>query len=87
MSLQFWIEIIAALSLPAAVIGLLIERIKTGKGIGVRAIQFLGIAMLVPATIILALEKAIDGGVVGTLLGATAGYLFSNISEFDRQKD
>lgn len=87
MTVQTWIELIAAFSLPAAVIGLLIERRLSDKGIGVRAIQFLGVAMLVPATIILAIEKTIDGAVVGTLLGALAGYLFSNIGNFDRRKD
>ena len=53
-------------------------------GIGVRAVQFLGVAMLLPAVTLLAMEHLISGEVVATLLGAFIGYLFSNIGDFDK---
>ncbi|WP_170304672.1 hypothetical protein [Croceicoccus estronivorus] len=39
-----------------------------------------------PAIIVLAMEKIIDGAAVAALIGGVVGYLFANISEYDRTK-
>jgi hypothetical protein len=43
-----WVEAIVAATLPITVIALILHRIITRKGIGVRAIQFLGVSLGVP---------------------------------------
>lgn len=85
------VEIILAVLIAAVPLGFLIHRTIAKKsetehfGIGVRAVQFVGAGMLIPAIILLALESLIDGSTVAALLGALVGYLFAGITEFDRQ--
>ncbi len=70
------VVVVAMLALMlGALFGGLLNRWLHGKSIGHRFIQFVGLAWLIGATVILALEKAVDG-VAGTILGAIAGYLF-----------
>ncbi len=54
-----------------------------GGGIDVRQIQFIGVSMLLPIILILALETKITEPVIGTLLGGVAGYLLSSIGAYD----
>jgi hypothetical protein len=65
-----------------------IAKTKEGAqfGIGVRSVQFLGVATLLPAMCILALEKLIDGCTVAALVGALVGYLFAGLTEFDKSR-
>jgi uncharacterized membrane protein len=85
MTLRDWIEIILAFTVPATAVGMIINRIISKKGLGVRAIQFLAVSLGIPIIAILALEKVLEGAVVGTLLGGIFGYLLSNISNYDKQ--
>ena len=55
-------------------------------GIGVRAIQFVALITISNMVIILALEEILEKSAVGALVGALAGYFFSNISKFDEGK-
>ncbi|HEV2738715.1 MAG TPA: hypothetical protein VGU66_09065 [Candidatus Elarobacter sp.] len=84
MDQRGWVEIILALTIFVTVVLTLVSRIRTGKGLGVRAIQFLAVTIGIPVIVILALEKVVDGAVVGTLLGGVFGYLLSNIANFDK---
>lgn len=77
-------EIIVSSAVPITIAGMIWNRIATGKGLGVRAIQFLSVALGIPVIVLLGLEKVIDGAVVGTLLGGVFGYLLSNISNYDK---
>lgn len=81
-----WIAIIMALTVPMSVVGVLIERIANRKGIGVRVIQFVAVATMMPAIFILATKGFLDGSSVSALIGALVGYLFSHISEFDHPR-
>ena len=86
MSAAQCVEIILAIGIvlmPLAVLG---ERLICKKGIGVRAIQFTGAAMLTPAVILLGLKGLIDGATIAALVGAFVGYVFSGLSEFDRNR-
>jgi hypothetical protein len=65
---KFWVEIIAALAIPGAVGFVVWHRIKTEMGMGVRAIQFLGLAIVPPLIIILALEGILERSAVGALV-------------------
>lgn len=81
-----WVEIIAAGTIPLAVVSVFLNRWISGRGLGVRAIQMLAVAMFMPTVLVLALERIIDGAVVAALIGGAIGYLFSNIGEFDRSR-
>jgi len=70
--------------MPLAIIAVFFNRWHSKKSLGVRAIQMLSVAMFMPAVIVLAMEKIIDGAAVAALIGGVVGYLFANISEYDR---
>ena len=71
-----YITIIAMVVLMlAALAGGFVDRWRTGRGITQRFIQFVGIAWIIGATMILAVVGKLDGQ-AGTILGAIAGYLF-----------
>src|SRR5713226_5475696 len=61
------------------IIGTLIHRIKGGYGIGDRAIQFVGICLVIPTVLILGLEDKISKENMGTILGTIIGYVLSGI--------
>ena len=86
MTPREWVEIIAAVSIPLAIIALFLNRWHSGKSLGVRAIQMLSVAMFMPTVIVLAMEKILDGAAVAALIGGVVGYLFANISDYDRHK-
>ena len=85
MTIRDWVELIAAGSIPLAVFAVFINRWHSGKSLGVRAIQMLAVAMFMPTIIVLSMEKALDGSAIAALIGAVVGYLFANISEYDRR--
>lgn len=55
-------------------------------GVGARAIQLLAVVMIIPAVLILALERILEGAVVGTLIGTLAGFILSNVGEFKNSR-
>ncbi len=81
--LPTYVELVSAFAIPIAVVAVAVERMINKKGLGVRAIQFLGIATLIPAILVLALEGILEGSAVGAIIGALVGYLFSQISKYD----
>jgi hypothetical protein len=54
-------------------------------GLGRRALQVIVIVMMVPAVLILALEKIIDAALIGTLIGSLLGYVLSPKDGIDSQ--
>lgn len=76
---------ILASAIPLAVTGVLLQRLIEGRGIGVRAIQFVAATSISPIIAILALSNIIDGHTVSALFGALIGYLFANIGDFDNK--
>lgn len=81
MGVRDWVEILVASAIPLAVLGIFLNRVVTRQGLSVRALKFLGVAMALPAIVILSFENIIDGGVVAALLGAMLGYLLSNSND------
>ena len=59
-----------------------IHRIKRQLAFGARASQSLGVVLIVPGVLILALEGILSSEATAALVGAIAGYLFSGIGEF-----
>lgn len=84
MDAKGWAEALVAAAVPLTAIGMILNRIISRKGLGVRAIQFMAVALGLPIIFVLAIEKVLDGAVVGTLLGGVFGYLLSNISNYDK---
>lgn len=78
-----WIEIGMLALMAGGLGGLIMNRLKLGKGIGVRAIQFLAVAFLLPSIVILALEDKMEAPLLGTLFGTVTGYVLSGISKED----
>lgn len=78
---RFYVELIAALTVPVCFIAVIVHRMKREMGMGYRAIQFLALGAVLPIITILALEKVIDAGVVGTLFGTVVGYVFSTSAQ------
>jgi hypothetical protein len=83
---RFWIELVLAMAVPVAIVAIITNRIMTKKGLSVRSIQFLGLAMLAPIVGVLALEGILERSAAGALIGAVLGYLFANIGEYDRRR-
>jgi hypothetical protein len=61
------------------IVGTLYHRIHGEYGIGDRAIQFVGICLVIPTVLILGLEDKISRENMGTILGAIIGYVLSGI--------
>ena len=57
----------------AGAIGGVWNRIKLGKGIGLRFIQYLGLTVLVPIIVILSLEGRISQEMTGAIAAAAVG--------------
>lgn len=55
------------------------------RGIGARGIQFVGVCLLIPGVVLLALECKLSECSVGTIIGAFAGYLLSGLGAFDQK--
>ena len=86
MTSSDFVQIISASVFPFVVIGLMINRWSLGRGIGVRSIQFVVAAMIVPAVVILAIRGLIGGETSAALIGAFIGYLFANVANFDKSE-
>jgi len=72
---MLWLEAVMAGIMLVGLVGVLCERVKRKKGIGVRSIQFLFVAIAVPAVVILALEGVLSSEGVSALLGVLIGYM------------
>lgn len=59
------------------------NRIKTGKGIGVRFLQYLGLTVLVPTIVILSLECRISQEMTGAIAAAAVGGVLAGIGKDD----
>jgi hypothetical protein len=86
MDVKHWIELVASATIPISVIAVVVNRIMSERGLGVRAIQFLGLSVFSPIILILALEGILERSAAGALVGAVVGYLFANIGEYDKKR-
>ncbi len=74
----------AAIALaPLAVI---VRSILMKKGMGVRAIQYVAVATIVPGVILLAMQGLLVGETVAAIFSGMIGYLLSQISKFDERE-
>ncbi len=74
MLLLDWIEVIMLAIMAIGAAGVLLERLWSGRGIGMRVIQFTMILIILPAIVILTLEDRLDAGpLFGTVIGFVLG--------------
>ena len=77
MEMRFAVEIIAVLTMSGVVGGIFYGALKGTLTLNFRTIQFLAIAFLVPAVIVLAMERTIGSEVTSALIGIIIGYVLS----------
>ncbi|WP_374763393.1 hypothetical protein [Yunchengibacter salinarum] len=78
------VQLASATVFPLVVVAVIINRLSSGKGIGVRVVQFTAAAMVIPGVVILATGGFIGGETSAALIGAFIGYLFANIGNFEK---
>ncbi len=78
-----WLDGALIVLMAVGLIGTLYHRIHLGFGIGDRAIQLVGICLVIPSILILGLEDKITKENIGTILGAIIGYVLSGIGSPD----
>ena len=74
MEIKGWMELVAAAVMVVGLSGIFVIRYRLRKGIGRRAIQAMTVVLVVPATIILALEGVLVSETAAAILGAVVGY-------------
>jgi len=77
----FYVEIIAALTIPASFVVVVFHRLKSQMGMGYRSIQFLALGTVMPIVMILALEGKLAGEAVAAIIGGIVGYLFTSAAK------
>lgn len=65
------------------IVGGIWNRLKLNKGIGVRFIQYLGLAVLVPIIAILSLEGRISIEMTGAVAAAAVGAVLASLGKGD----
>ena len=75
------VEIIAALLMLIGLIAVVWQRVKQERGLSSIALQFVSVIFVFPTILILSLESVLKGETAATLIGALAGYLFSEFGK------
>jgi hypothetical protein len=69
----------------AGAIGGVWNRLKLGKGIGLRFIQYLGLTVLLPIIVILSLEGRISPEMTGAIAAAAVGAVLAGVGKDERE--
>lgn len=86
------IELIAAATMLVGMLGAillqwkLVAKASTNWSFDVRVIQFVAVILVIPAIVILSLEKILTSETTATLVGALIGYMFSGLGELKSQQ-
>jgi hypothetical protein len=77
MGWRFTVEILAVLIMLGGVSGIFYGVFKGTITLSVRTLQFLAISMVIPAVLILSLERSIGNESTAALLGMIVGYVLA----------
>lgn len=87
MNIRECLEFGALLIMGLVVIGVFLQRIVSGKGIGARVIQLLAVGLIIPTILILALEDKLASETTATIIGGLIGYLLSGIGDWKSSRE
>ena len=82
MELRSFVEGVAILMMPLGLAAIMLHRYQTQKAIGARVIQLTVVVMLIPAIVVLGLERILEPATIGTLVGALTGYVLSGVGDY-----
>ena len=68
------------------VVGGVWNRLKLGRGIGLRFVQYLGLTVLLPAFAILSLENRISQEMTGAIAAAAIGAVLAGLGKDGREE-
>lgn len=80
------VVLIMTITIPVILLTIILGAYLKETIIGARVTQFMCVALLVPAIIILAFEDVLQGETVGTLLGGISGFVLSNVGKYEKKK-
>ena len=80
MGWRYFVEVLAVLIMVGGVGGIFYGVFKGTITLSYRTIQFLAIAFVVPAILILSLERSIGNEATSALIGMIVGYALSGIN-------
>jgi hypothetical protein len=80
MDSEVILELGAMVIIAVTVLSVICSRLKSGKGIGMRAIQFVAVPTVPAFLPILGLEHLIDGLAIAAIIGGIACYAFAKPS-------
>ena len=69
-----------------SVVGGVWNRVKLGKGIGLRFVQYLGLTVLLPTFAILSLENRISQEMTGAIAAAAIGAVLAGLGKDAREE-
>lgn len=78
-----WITKALVIFMFVALIAVFAERVYSEKGTGARAIQLLGVLLIIPLIGILALHNVLEKQTTATIIGALTGYLLSGVGSYE----
>lgn len=82
-----WIDVALGSVFPLLLVAVIWNRVQLKRGIGVRAIQFIGVGMVVSGATLLGLHGLLQGEAIAAIFGTTVGYLLASIMRFDERSD
>jgi hypothetical protein len=74
------VEIAAAVTMLFVPAQIIQYRLSANKAIGVRAIQFTAVGMVMPLILILGLEHLVEPSTLGVLIAGLIGYMLSGVT-------
>jgi len=83
MGWKYVVEIVAVLIMVGGVGGIFYGMFKGTLGLSFRTIQFMAIAFVVPAVVILSMERSIGSEATAALIGTIVGYALSGSGSHD----
>jgi hypothetical protein len=75
--MQGWIGLIGALIMAGGLGGIFYLILKQNMAIGIKTIQFLAVAFVLPLVLVLGILNVLGRETIGTIIGTIVGYVLS----------
>lgn len=86
------IELFMSSIMLVVVVGIFIRSLRRTNaslkpsGIGARVIQFTCVSLIIPAIIILGIERILEGETIATIIGGLIGYVLSGVGNYESRE-